>query len=107
MARRSKTEQEQGYVRNYWDEVREMEADYRGVVLCAVECGPRPGVLRFRLSFTPLLLGEDNHMGSVMYQFEFPNAGVQSFAGAFWAASLKLLALVEQSTAEHPSATGR
>ena len=95
MARKSKSEQEQGYLRNYWDELREMEADYRGVALCSVEASPRPGVLRFRMSFTPMLGSAENGVGASMYQFEYPNAQNGTLAAALWAGSLKLLALVE------------
>jgi len=102
MARKSKTEQEQGFLRDYWNEVREMEADYRGVVMSSLECSPRPGVMRFRLSFTPMMGYIENGMGVSMYQFEFPNSQQGTLAAALWAASLKLLALVELSAREHP-----
>lgn len=100
MARKSKTEQELGMLRSYWDECREMEADYIGVVVCSVECTPRPGVLKYRLSFTPFAGDAYNSLGTQMYQFEFPNAQNGSLAGAMWAGSLKLLALVERAASE-------
>jgi len=102
MARKSKTEQEQGYLRSYWDEVRELEADYRGVVLVSLEAGPRPGILRFRMSFTPMIGHVENGMGSSMYQFEFPNAQTGTLAAALWSGVLKLMALVELNAREHP-----
>lgn len=101
MARKNKTQQEVSYLRNYWDEVGEMEADYKGVVLMSIERSPRPGVVKIRLSFTPLLGNVENGMGSSMYQAEFPDAYNTTFAGALWSASLKLLALVETNASAH------
>jgi hypothetical protein len=97
MARKSKTEQEQGYLRSYWDEIREMEHDFMGVATCSMEGTPRPGVLRIRLSFTPFAGDEYNSLGVSTVVLEYPNAQQGSLASTLWAASLKLLQLVESA----------
>jgi hypothetical protein len=107
MARKSKTEQEQGYLRSYWDEIREMEHDFVGVVTCSTEATPRPGVLRIRLSFTPFAGDQYNSLGVSTVVLEFPNAQQGTLASTMWAASLKLLQLVEMASfhAREPQAT--
>jgi len=97
MARKSKTEQEQGYLRSYWDERREMEADYFGVVACVLDTTSRPGVLMIRHTFTPIQAGGENHLGTQAHVIEYPNSQQGTLGSTLWAASLKLLALVEQN----------
>lgn len=98
MPRQSKTDQEIGYIRSYWDEIREMEADYKGVVACVVDYTSRPGVLIIRHTFVPIIGGQRNFMGTQAHVIEFPNSQQGSLASTLWAASLKLLALVEQAS---------
>lgn len=104
MARRSKSDQEQGYLRSFWDEVREMEADYAGLVTCSLECGQRPGIVRIRLSFAPFAGDAYNTLGVQTVLHEFPNAQQGSLASTLWASSLKLLALVEGADFKYRSA---
>lgn len=96
MARPTRTAQEQGYLRSFWDEAREMEADYRGLV--EVHCSPtaRPGIIQIRMIFTPNLSGKPNGLGSHAVTVQYPNASEQTLAGCLWATCLSLLALVEQ-----------
>ncbi len=95
MPRKTKQEQEQAYLRNFWDEIREMEADYGGVVQVSMDATNRPGVFVLRISFTPFLGTEDNPIGSCFYKRDFPDSYNTSLAGAYWSAALRLLQLVE------------
>lgn len=97
MARPSKQAQETGFLRSFWDEVREMEADYRGVVLLSSNPTARPGVWVFRLSFTPLLDTQDNPLGSAAVQVEFPSSADRTLAGTLWYLSLQLLKVIEMA----------
>lgn len=97
MARPSNNAREMGYLRSFWDEVREMEADYKGVVLLQSNPSPRPGIWIFRISFTPFLDQGDFALGSAAVQIEFPNATDRTLAGTLWYLALQLLSLVEQA----------
>lgn len=94
MARPSKTEQEIGYLRSFWEEVREIEADFGGAVTIFAVATKRVGVINLRLVFVPLLSDAENPLASHAYSFNFPNAGATSFAGSLWDGALKLRDLV-------------
>lgn len=97
MARPSKTEQELGFLRSFWDECRMMEADYHAVV--TVYCGTtgRPGVLRFRIVFTPMLDTVEQPLGSQAIVFDFPSSSQYTLAGALWQHASKLHTMVMDS----------
>lgn len=101
MPRKTKTEQELGYIRSFWDEIRTLSADYSAVVSMFVEATGRPGVLKFRLIFTPLVEREENHLGSAAVQFEYPNGSVQTLAGALWTQAIKLQQVVADAREGH------
>lgn len=100
MARPSKTDTEKGFVEAFWKEVKTLEADFTGLITIAVYPAARPGVLYFRISFTPLLVEDENPLGSAAVQVEFPNASTQTLAGALWSASMKLYHLVSDASNE-------
>jgi len=94
MARKTKTEQEQGYMRSFWDEVRTLQADYTASVGLYSYPTDRPGVWSFRLVFTPLVVDAENPVGSAAVQFQYPVAQNVSLAGYLWNQSMKLTELV-------------
>lgn len=94
MPRPSKTEQELGYLRSFWNEVRALQSDYAAAVGLYAYPTERPGVWSYRLVFTPLVDNAYNHVGSAAVQFLYPNGESQSFAGALWRQSMKLTELV-------------
>lgn len=94
MPRRTKTEQEWGYMRSFWDEVRTLQADYAASVGLYAHPTNRPGVWSYRLVFTPLVDDKENPLGSAAVQFEYPSGTPQTLAAALWAQSMKLTELV-------------
>lgn len=94
MPRKTKTEQELGFMRSFWDEVRTLQADYAAAVGLYAYPTDRPSVWSFRLVFTPLVENVENPVGSAAVQFIFPTAANQSLAGALWDQSMKLTELV-------------
>lgn len=101
MPRRTKTEQELGYMRSFWDECRMMQADYISSVGLFAYPTSKPGVWSFRLVFTPLENDAANHFGSSAVQFEYPNSTIQSLAGALWTWSMKLHSQVTDARETH------
>jgi hypothetical protein len=97
MARPSKTEQEYGYLRSAWDEIRGMQADYQGVVSIYANATGRPGVFTIRLVFTPLVEDAENYLGANAVQYEYPNGTTQTMASALWAQAMKLTECVSAS----------
>lgn len=97
MARPNKTDQERGYMMSFWKELKVLEADYVGVTTVTAFALPRPGVVSFRIAFTPLLTEQENPLGSAAVQVEYPNGSTQTLAGALWSASMKLTTLVYEA----------
>jgi hypothetical protein len=102
MARPSKTEQEMGYLRDWWTEVRTMEADYRGQVSMFVTATQRPGVMQYRMVFTPLMGDLENGLGVQAIDFVYPNVEQSSFAGFMWRKAISLSRMVEQAEEQRP-----
>jgi len=100
--RRSKTDQELGYVDAFWREVKTFQAAYGVAFQMEVHLSERPGVLVFRLTSTSLLSADGESMGKDAVQFEFPNSSVQSLAGAIWLYSVKLHNLVTERDERKP-----
>lgn len=94
MARPTKTDQERGYMRSFWQELKTLEADYVGITTVSAYGSPRPGVFIFRVSFTPILTTAENPLGAAAVQIEYPNGSTQTLAGALWSASMKLTTMV-------------
>lgn len=98
MPRRTKLEQEQGFMRSFWDEVRTMQADYAASVGLYAYPTDRPSVWSFRLVFTPLVESAGNSVGSAAVQFMYPVSENVSLAGVLWNQSMKLAALVAEAS---------
>lgn len=96
MARPSKTDQEIGHIRDYWTELRTIEAEYHGMVTVFVNCTTRPGVLVFRMIFTPLMEGQPNALGTTTLEFLYPNIEQSTLAGFLWRKAITLGRLVAE-----------
>jgi hypothetical protein len=90
MARPSKTEQEMGYLKDFWEEVRTMEADYHGMWSMSVRPSNRPGVMIHVMSLTPLMMNELNPMGVETIEFSYPNAEQSTYSGFLWRKAIAL-----------------
>ena len=101
MARKTKTEQELGYLRSFWEECRTLQADYAAAIGLYAYPTDRPGVWSYRLVFTPLLESAENSVGSAAVQFQFPGPQVASFAGTLWNQSMKLTDIVVEAYEAH------
>ncbi len=95
MPRPSKRDQEAGFIRSYWDEIREMEADFTGSITVYEEPSKRPGVFQIRLVFTELVADADNPLSSCSYSYTFPSALDQTYAASKWVAARALRQVVE------------
>lgn len=90
MPRKTKTAEEAGFMRSFWDECRTLQADYTAAVgMFSIPTG-QPGVWQFRITFTPLLEDHENWVGTHSVAVLFPNATTQTLAFALWDASRKL-----------------
>lgn len=97
MSRPSKTEQEIGYLKDFWNEVRQIEAEYTGVFEMHVTPTARPGVMQYRMTFTPLLSGQPNGLGVVALTFGYPNVEQSTYAGFMWRKAITLTRMVEEA----------
>lgn len=97
MSRPSKTEQEIGYLKDFWNEVRQIEAEYTGVFEMHVTPTARPGVMQYRMTFTPLLSGQPNGLGVVALTFGYPNVEQSTYAGFMWRKAITLARMVEEA----------
>jgi len=94
MPRKTKTDEEVGYLRAFWDEVREMEADFNGAVSIQELPSKRPGVLEIHLSFTQAVGTLDNPLSQAKYKYTFPTALNQTYAASKWVAARALRQVV-------------
>lgn len=94
MTRKSKTDQELGYLKMFWEELRTLEVEYSGAVTMFVSASRRIGVMEYRLVFTSLLDDETASEHTCTYKFDYPNAGNTILAGQLWNASRILADLV-------------
>lgn len=97
MSRPTKADQERGYLKAFWDEVRTIEADYTGSVTMFVTPERRPGVMQWRLVFVSLLNGDENALNTASYQFLFPTASNVILAGTLWSGARVLHDLVRDA----------
>jgi len=97
MSRPSKTEQEMGYLRDFWQEVRVTEAEYHGSFEMTVVPTARPGVMQYRMTFTPAADRTPEGLGVVALVFGYPNAEQSSFAGFMWRKAITLARMVEEA----------
>ena len=96
MSRPSKTDQELGAIKDWWTEVRTLEAEYHGTFLMYISALGRPGTFAFRMVFVPLLGGEENHMGTQALEFLYPNAEQSTLAGFLWRKAITLGRMVHE-----------
>src|SRR3954465_7951272 len=101
MPRRSKTDQDAGFMRSYWDEVREMQVDYGAVMQVYSHPSNRTGVFVFRMVAAPMDTRDLNDWGTCAVQFEYPNANNQSLPAVLWVFAEKLHNLVHEAYTEH------
>jgi len=90
MPRKSKTDQDAGFMRSFWDEVREMQVDYGVVVGVYVHPSNRTGVFVFRLIGAQAASHSVAPIGTQAMQFEYPTGDLLSLPGALWRGSMKL-----------------
>lgn len=94
MPRRTNQEQERGYLRSFWDQVRVLQADHAAAISLFAYPTDRPGVWNWRLVFTPIVENAENPVGSAAVQFVFPTAENVGLAGYLWNQSMKLADVV-------------
>lgn len=97
MARPSKTDQELGAMRDFWNEVRTLEADHHGMFTMLVSPVGRPGIFKFTMVFTPLMEGQPNGLSSHSMEFTFPNVEESALAGMLWRKSIRLGWMVREA----------
>lgn len=95
MARPSKTDQEQGYFKDFWTELRTIESVGRGTVTVLFNATGRPGVCEVQLIFTPMFGGEQNKMGMQVIKCTYPNAEVSTLAGFLWRKAISLGRMID------------
>jgi hypothetical protein len=90
MPRRSKTDVELGFLRSFWDVLKELEVEYGVQVTTTIYPTMRPGVCVYRLQGgqSPRIAG--GVQGPHSIQFEFPNAVQMSLSCAMWGYANKL-----------------
>lgn len=98
MARPSKLDQEMGYIRDLWNEIRTIEAVHHGMVSTSVSPIKRPGIFVFHMSFTPLMGGLENEMEVCSLTFTYPNEEQSTLAGFLWRKAISLGRMVEEQT---------
>jgi len=97
MARPSKTDQEMGYVKDWWTEARTIESLHHGTVQMSLWPTNRPGVFQVSMSFTPLMSGQENGLGVCSLSFAYPNAEQSTMAGFLWRKCIALGRMVEET----------
>jgi len=102
MPRPSRTEQEVGFLRSFWDEAREIEADFNGTVTVTETTARRPGVLEIEVKFVQLVGDEENLLDTCRYVYQYPNSMLHTYSASKWLAARALRQLVEDSAAARP-----
>jgi hypothetical protein len=100
MARPSKTDQEIGYLKDFWEEVRTMEADYHGQWSMEVWPSSRPGVMIYRMIFTPLMVAVEYGLGKQTLGFVYPNEEQSTYSGFIWRKAISLSRQVKAAAEE-------
>ena len=96
MPRKSKTDQEIGYARSAWDQLRDTEDDFKASVFVTLTPEHRAGVWRIRLSCAQVFAQYGQQPVDCAVSVIWPNAHTQSFMGALWDAQIKLFAMAEE-----------
>lgn len=103
MARPSKLDQEMGYIRDLWNELKTIEAVHHGMVSMTVSPLKRPGVLFFHMSFTPMDAQFHGGEGICSLSFQYPNAEQSTLAGFLWRKAISLGRMVEETQSNEGS----
>lgn len=103
MPRKSKFDQDAGYMRSYWDELQEAELDYGAIISLMVHPSKRPGVFIFRMVAAATARNPEEDWGTVAVQFEYPTANNQSLPGALWMYAEKLHNQIHEAATAHRS----
>lgn len=103
MPRPTKTDQEMGYIKDWWTELRTIEAVHHGIVTTNLYPISRPGVFQIQMTFTPLMGDIENGMGISSLTFSYPNVEQSTFAGFMWRKAIALGRMVlEQDLQSRP-----
>jgi hypothetical protein len=106
MPRKSKTDQERGYARAAWDELRDIEDEFKAAVFITITPEHRAGVWKLRISCSQVLAKLGTQPIDTAISVIWPNAHDQAFTGAMWDALIKLRAMAEEQAGMiHPRAT--
>jgi hypothetical protein len=95
MSRPSKTDQEQGYFKDFWTELRTIESIGKGTVTVLFNATGRPGVCEIQLVFTPLFGSEQNTLGMQVIKCVYPNAETSTLAGFLWRKAIALGRMID------------
>lgn len=96
MGRKTKTDQERGYARSAWDEIRDIEDEFKASVFITLQPEHRAGVWKIRLSCSQVLVKYGTQPIDSAISVIWPNAYDQMFMGALWDTVIKLRAIVEE-----------
>ncbi|HKF96603.1 MAG TPA: hypothetical protein VKB96_18840 [Gammaproteobacteria bacterium] len=96
MPRKSKTDQERGYARSAWDELRDIEDEFKAAVFITMTPEHRPGVWKLRISCSQVLASFGTQPIDTAIAVIWPNAHDQAFTGALWDSFIKLRAMAEE-----------
>lgn len=95
MPRKSKTAEEEGLIRTFWDEAVMMETEVRRLVLVTIIPTARKGVISVQVSATAIESDSDGVIRSDKISQIFPNATSVSFAGFLWSMAQRLREQIE------------
>lgn len=90
MPRPSKTDLELGYVRDFWQEVIDIEREHKSVVTLRITPANSRGVLVFRLEAYAVNEIEDDSPRKDSIQRGWPSASNTSLAGFMWSLARRL-----------------
>lgn len=96
MARKSKTDQERGYARSAWDEIRELEDEFKASIFITITPEHRAGVFKVRMSCAQVIAHYGKQPVDAAVAVIWPNAHDQAFTGAVWDTVIKLRGIVEE-----------
>lgn len=98
MPRKSKTAQEIGYARSFWDTIRDIEDEFKSSVFVTITPEHRPGVLKIRMSCAQVLAKFGSQPVDTSIAVIWPNARDQTFVGCMWDTAMKLFTQAEEQS---------
>jgi len=90
MPRKSKTDQEIGYLRAMWEELDDIEREYGRVLIVSVIKTNQKGVFNFRISATSADDTASEVPRTDTIQQRFPEARTTTLAGFWWSLAQRL-----------------